>query len=165
MWLFGKRKVAKAYRLLDSAETAPDDYKYAEWICNAADIATALEKSSTELALSIWARIAELDGERARAHELVDHARTRLHQAGRSGPPTFAQELEQYYADLPPNQRFMAQARHAFRILNSDTDIDTKVQAATEGLKLTAEHEKQNSLTKKQAMMKRIFQKVLRENA
>lgn len=157
MWPFRGRGVPEALALLDNARCAPDDIIYAELVCDAADIAAALDKTSAEKALAIWNVIANLDAERARSHELVNRARTMAQRAGIATPPTIEQEYEAYLQGLPAEQRCMTQVRYLYRLFTSASGATERATLAKRALNLLAEYEATRALSGKQVQMKKAF--------
>jgi len=151
--------------LLGKADEAVDDIAYALLVCEAAELLEPLDISTNEKALAAWQHIANLDGNRARMYELVDHARALLQGAGYSAPSTIDQEYEAYLASLPPDQQCLTQVRYLYRVVISGGDQADISDAATQALRLLADYEESKILTKKQQAMKMVFRNVLQRSS
>jgi hypothetical protein len=165
MWPFRPKTATTAMSLLEKADETVDDITYAQLVCEAAELLEPLDISTDEKALAAWQRIASLDGNRARMHELIDHARTLLQGAGYNAPATINQEYSAYLSSLPPDQQCLTQVRYLHRVVMSGGDRDEMSDAATQALQLLADYEKSKALTKKQLIMKLAFSNVLQRNA
>lgn len=155
----------RALAALGQAEREADDIEYVLLVGEAADIAAALENARADEALRIWARIANLDGERAGLVELVDEARTRLQSAGIDTLPTSDQQHAAYLASLSPAERLSWEIRILHGAVMSPRDHAERIDAARRALDLFAAHELAHGLTKKQAQRKLVFQLFLKQEA